>query len=86
MAGSLAQAELLGEYESVLGDYKSALGEYESALVLTSMEQPSSEPLSTAFWMMLKRLEGAFFSSNISVTPPVKSSKPSEVEPPDRAS
>lgn len=54
--------------------------------VLTSMEQPSSDPLSMALPMMLKRSEGALPSSYISVTPPVKSSKPSDVLPPDRAS
>lgn len=54
--------------------------------VLTSMEQPSRDPLSMARLMMLKRSDGAFLSSNISVTPPVKSSKPSDVLPPDRAS
>lgn len=50
------------------------------------MEQPSRDPLSMALLMMLKRSGGALFSSNISVTPPVKSSKPSDVLPPDRAS
>lgn len=54
--------------------------------ILTSIEQPMRDPLSTALWMMLKRLAGAFFSSNISVTPPVKSSNPSEVQPPESAS
>lgn len=54
--------------------------------VLTSIEQPRSDPLSTALRMMLKRSEGALFRSYISVTPPVKSSKPSHVLPPDRAS
>lgn len=50
------------------------------------MEQPSRDPLSMARLMMLKRSDRAFLSSNISVTPPVKSSKPSDVLPPDRAS
>ncbi|KAG7266755.1 hypothetical protein CRUP_028733 [Coryphaenoides rupestris] len=44
------------------------------------------EPLSTARPTMLKRSRGALGRSYISVTPPVKSSKPSDVLPPDRAS
>lgn len=53
---------------------------------LTSIEQPSSDPRSRAFVIMRGRSLGAVFSSYISDTPPVKSSKPSVVEPPDRAS
>lgn len=64
----------------------SCVRSWKNVSVLTSMEQPSSEPLSTALLMMLYRSEGAFPSSYISVTPPVKSSKPSDVLPPDRAS
>lgn len=50
------------------------------------MEQPSSAPDSSAFWMIWNMSAGAFLSSYCSAIPPVKSSKPSLVEPPDRAS
>ena len=53
---------------------------------LTSMEQPRREPFCRAFWMILNRLEGAFLSSYHSAMPPVKSSKPSVVAPPESAS
>lgn len=53
---------------------------------LTSMEQPSREPFCRAFWMILNRLAGAFLSSYHSAMPPVKSSKPSVVAPPESAS
>ena len=47
------------------------------------MEQPMRDPRSCAFIMMFSRLGGCFpRSSNISVTPPVKSSMASEVLPP----
>ena len=55
-------------------------------LLLTSMEQPSRDPLSRALMMIRWRSPGAFFRSYISATPPVKSSKPSVVLPPDKAS
>lgn len=46
-----------------------------------------SEPRSKAFSMIFKRLGGVFArSSNISVTPPVKSSMASDVLPPFSAS
>lgn len=57
-----------------------------SVPVLTSMEQPSREPLSRALLIILGRSLGALRSSYISETPPVKSSNPSVVLPPDRAS
>lgn len=50
------------------------------------MEQPRREPFWSAFWMILKRLGGAFCSSYHSAIPPVKSSKPSVVVPPERDS
>ena len=53
---------------------------------LTSMEHPISEDLSWALSIMLKRFGGAFSSSYISVTPPVKSSMASTVVPPFSAS
>lgn len=54
--------------------------------LLTSMEHPSIDPLSTAFLRMRKRFVGAFFVSYISPTPPVKSSIASMVLPPFRDS
>ena len=54
--------------------------------VLTSMEQPSMDPLSWAFLRMLKRSAGAVLVSYISPTPPVKSSMASRVVPPFRDS
>lgn len=53
---------------------------------LTSIEHPRREPFWRAFWIILKRLGGAFWSSYHSAIPPVKSSKPSVVLPPDSAS
>lgn len=53
---------------------------------LTSMEQSSREPFCRAFWMMRNRSAGAFLSSYHSAMPPVKSSKPSVVAPPESAS
>ena len=50
------------------------------------MEQPRREPFWSALWMILKRLGGAFCSSYHSAIPPVKSSKPSVVVPPERDS
>lgn len=50
------------------------------------MEQPSREPLSSALRMMWPMLRGARLRSYISATPPVKSSKPSVVLPPESAS
>lgn len=61
-------------------------GHVVALCTLTSIEQPSSDPRSRAFVIMRGRSLGADFSSYISDTPPVKSSKPSVVEPPDRAS
>lgn len=59
---------------------------HERGAPLTSMEQPSRDPLSSALWMILGRLRGGRLRSYISDTPPVKSSKPSVVLPPDRDS
>jgi len=54
---------------------------------LTSTEQPIMDSRSTALVIMLKRFGGAFWvKSNISVTPPVKSSIASLLEPPFRFS
>lgn len=53
---------------------------------LTSMEQPISEPRLRALFMILKRFGGAFSKEYTSAIPPVKSSKPSMVFPPERAS
>jgi len=50
------------------------------------MEHPNRAPESRAFLMIWNMLDGALFNSYISAIPPVKSSKPSVVEPPDRAS
>ena len=44
------------------------------------------EDRSTAFLRILCRFLGGFWSWKLCVTPPVKSSKPSTVLPPDRAS
>lgn len=54
--------------------------------VHTSMEQPNRAPESKAFLIIWNMLGGARFNSYISAIPPVKSSKPSVVEPPERAS
>ncbi|KAG7250508.1 hypothetical protein CRUP_024431, partial [Coryphaenoides rupestris] len=50
------------------------------------MEQPSRAPASRAFLMIWNMLGGGLLRSKFSAMPPVKSSKPSVVEPPDRAS
>lgn len=57
-----------------------------NVLKLTSKEQPINEDLSKAFSNILKRFGGAASNSYISVTPPVKSSMASHVEPPFKAS
>lgn len=53
---------------------------------LTSMEHPMRDDRSMAFLSILNRFGGGFWSWKLWVTPPVKSSKPSTVLPPDRAS
>lgn len=52
----------------------------------TSSEQPISEARWKAFSKILNRFGGEFSNSYISVTPPVKSSMASQVEPPFSAS
>lgn len=53
---------------------------------LTSIEQPMSEPSLSALCMIWKRFAGALSNAYASAMPPVKSSKPSMVFPPARAS
>lgn len=53
---------------------------------LTSMEQPIKEPRSKAFFRMWNKCGSGRARSCISAIPPVKSSKPSVVDPPERAS
>lgn len=55
-------------------------------ITLTSIEQPSSEPRRRAFCMIWNRFGGALSKVYNSAIPPVKSSKPSMVLPPERAS
>jgi len=56
-------------------------------VILTSMEQPISDPRLRAFVMIWSRLLGALSrSSNLVTTPPVKSVRASLVRPPLRFS
>jgi len=68
-------------------DYLLHISMYNAVYYLTSTEQPIMDSRSAALAMMLKRFGGGLWvRSNISVTPPVKSSIASLLEPPFRFS
>lgn len=77
--------ELLGAVRASLGLQRTGVFP-EGGGGLTSIEQPSREPFCRAFWMILNKSGGGFFNSYHSAMPPVKSSKPSVVAPPESAS